>query len=241
MWRSFPARVRGVVLREGGESCVLRMAAALAASCALLLPAVLLHADEPAGESVEAAEIETTPGMLETASSDDGPASTPETELIARGAYLVTIADCNGCHTPLTMTPEGPRPDMSRMLSGHPQDMAMPATAPDDGPWNIRMAATATAFAGPWGVSYAPNLTPDIQTGLGTWTREMFVSALRTGRHMGVSRPIMPPMPWTAYGQMTDEDLAAVFAYLRSVPPIRNQAPASVEAAADTAGSAYSE
>ncbi len=216
------------------------MAAVLAAACTLL-SAVLLHADEPVEESTEAAEVDTTPMMSVTISADDALAATPEATLIARGAYLVTISDCNGCHTPLTMTPEGPRPDMSRMLSGHPQEMAMPATAPEDGPWNIRMAATATAFAGPWGVSYAPNLTPDIQTGLGTWTREMFISALRTGRHMGVSRPIMPPMPWMAYGQMTDEDLAAVFAYLRSVPPIRNQAPASVEAAADTPGSVYSE
>jgi hypothetical protein len=77
-------------------------------------------------------------------------------------------------------------------------------------------AASGTAFSGPWGVSFAANLTPDDNTGLGIWTEDMFMKTLRTGRHMGVSREILPPMPWFNYGKMTDEDLKAVYAFLRT-------------------------
>src|SRR6185295_12637499 len=87
-------------------------------------------------------------------------------EQIARGAYLVTIAACNDCHTPWKMGPKGPEPDMSRMLSGHPHDAQMPPAPKQQGPWIWNGAATNTAFAGPWGVSFARNLTPDETTGL---------------------------------------------------------------------------
>jgi hypothetical protein len=85
---------------------------------------------------------------------------------------------------------------------------------------------TNTAFSGPWGVSYTFNLTPEPNTGLGIWTEEMFVQAIRTGRHMGVSRPINPPMPWPAYRNASDEDLKSVYAYLRTITPIVNHVPA---------------
>lgn len=145
---------------------------------------------------------------------------------VARGQYLVSIAGCHDCHTPLKMGAQGPEPDMSRMLSGHPAQMAMPpAPKLPNGPWMWIGAATNTAFAGPWGVSYAMNLTPDEVTGLGIWTEEMFIKTLRTGRHWGTSRPILPPMPWQNAAQMTDEDLKSVYAYLRSIPAIRNEVP----------------
>ena len=86
-------------------------------------------------------------------------------------------------------------------------------------------ALSNTAFADPWGVTYSANLTPDQNTGMGIWDEEMFVTAMRDGIHMGTSRTIMPPMPWPMIGQMTDEDLTAVFAYLRSVPAITNHVP----------------
>lgn len=151
----------------------------------------------------------------------------PDPELVARGAYLVEVLACNDCHTPWTVGPNGPAPDLSRMLSGHPEGMVMPPPPKMEGPWLWAGAATNTAYAGPWGISYAANLTPDDETGLGGWTEEMFVGAIRTGQHMGVvgSRPIMPPMPWPAYAQLTDEDLKSVYAYLRSIPPIRNLVP----------------
>ena len=86
-------------------------------------------------------------------------------------------------------------------------------------------AATGTAFAGPWGVSFTANLTPDRNTGLGIWTEEMFIKTLRTGKHWGVSRDILPPMPWFNYREMNDDDLKAVFAYLRSIRPVANHVP----------------
>ncbi|HEX7062173.1 MAG TPA: c-type cytochrome [Woeseiaceae bacterium] len=144
---------------------------------------------------------------------------------VARGKYLVTIAGCNDCHTPLKMGANGPEPDMSRMLSGHPQDLEMPpAPAPQD-PWAFAAAVTNTAWAGPWGVSFTANLTPDRETGLGKWTLRNFVETIRTGRHLGRGRAILPPMPIPMYKHMTDDDLAAVFAYLQSIPPVRNKVP----------------
>ena len=145
---------------------------------------------------------------------------------VDRGKYLVTIGGCNDCHTPLRMGPKGPEPDLSRMLSGHPESFPITgATAAPSASWLMTMAASGTAFSGPWGVSFAANLTPDENTGLGIWTEEMFVKAVRTGRHMGVSRPILPPMPWPNVGAMNDDDLKAVYAYLRSIQPIHNRVP----------------
>ncbi len=153
-------------------------------------------------------------------------------EQIARGQYLVTYGGCNDCHTPLKMTDKGPVPDMSRMLSGHPADVKLPPPELKEGPW---FAATAgmTAWAGPWGISYAPNLTPDNETGIGIWTEEMFIKAMRTGKHMGEGRDILPPMPWRGLAALTDDDLKAIFAYLRSIPTIRNQAPSPVSPGGD--------
>jgi hypothetical protein len=152
---------------------------------------------------------------------------------VERGRYLVNIGGCNDCHTPLKMTDHGPEPDMTRMLSGHPAALKMPAppALPDGSPWAWTGAATSTAFAGAWGVTYAFNLTPDQNSGLGIWTEDMFVRAMRTGRHMGTSRPIMPPMPWQNIGKLTDDDLKALYAYLRSIPPISNQVPDYAEPA----------
>jgi mono/diheme cytochrome c family protein len=149
----------------------------------------------------------------------------------ARGEYLVTIGGCNDCHTPWIMGAKGLEPDASRTLSGHPEKFVMPAPPKGaDGRWLWSGAATNTAFAGPWGVSYARNLTPDEVTGIGIWSEEMFMKTIRSGRHWGVSRPILPPMPWFNYAKMTDDDLKAVYAYLRTLPPVRNHVPDAVVA-----------
>ena len=148
---------------------------------------------------------------------------------LARGAYLVKIMGCNDCHTPLKMGPRGPEPDMSRALTGHPAGMTMPPAPALQMPWMWVGAATNTAFAGPWGVSFAANLTSDADTGLGKWTEEMFITALRTGRHEGKGRPILPPMPWPMIGTLNDADLKAIFAYLQSLPPVRNRVPQPID------------
>ena len=132
---------------------------------------------------------------------------------------------CNDCHTPWKMGPKGPEPDMTRMLSGHPASFKLPPAPAAQGPWIVSFAATNTAFAGPWGVSYAANLTPDQNTGLGIWREEDFVKAIRTGKHFGVSREILPPMPWFAFRNLNDEDLKSIYAYLRTIPPVSNLVP----------------
>jgi mono/diheme cytochrome c family protein len=157
---------------------------------------------------------------------------------VERGKYLVNGIGCSDCHTPLKMGPKGPEPDMSRMLSGHPEDYRITAGAvPPSGEWQHGFvgAATSTAFSGPWGVSFAANLTPDQNTGLGIWTEDMFIKALRTGRHFGVSRPILPPMPWQNFARFSDEDLKAIWAYLRSLPPITNHVPDPIPPSPGTA------
>ena len=150
---------------------------------------------------------------------------TPSPEAITRGEYLVKIMVCNDCHTPWKIGANGPEPDMTRMLSGHPEQIGrLPNLKPEE-PYVFSGFPTNTAFSGPWGVSYTANLTPDQSTGLGIWTEEMFVQTIRTGRHMGVSRPINPPMPWQMYRNATDEDLKAIYAYLRTIKPIVNHVP----------------
>jgi len=151
--------------------------------------------------------------------------------VVARGNHLVVSMGCNDCHTPWKMGANGPEPDMTRALTGHPEQIgALPPAPRTDGPWLWSGAATNTAFAGPWGVSYASNLTPEPNTGLGIWTEDLFLKALRTGRHWGQARPILPPMPWQGYARMTDDDLKAVYAYLRTIPPVVNSVPESIPA-----------
>ena len=149
----------------------------------------------------------------------------PAADKVARGKYLVTTSGCNDCHTPWKMGAAGPEPDMSRMLSGHPEKMELPAPPQPSGPWIVSAAATNTAWSGPWGISYTANLTPDKETGLGKWTRKQFTDTIRTGRHLGRGRLILPPMPIPMYKHFTDEDLAAIYAYLQAIPPVQNRVP----------------
>jgi mono/diheme cytochrome c family protein len=157
----------------------------------------------------------------------------PAAETIERGRYLVTVGGCHDCHTPWKLGPNGPEPDMTRSLSGHPEPLQMPA-APrlPEGPWATTVAGSMTAWSGPWGTSFTANLTPDPETGTGKWSEQDFVATIRSGRHLGRGRQLLPPMPWPNYAQMTDEDLGAVFAYLQSLPPVKNRVPDPIPPAA---------
>jgi hypothetical protein len=160
-----------------------------------------------------------------------GATVTPEQKKarVERGAYLVGMMGCNDCHTPWKMGAQGPEPDVTRALTGHPQDLVMPPPPPASGPWIWHGGATNTAFAGPWGVSFTANLTPDPETGLGKWTEEMFLATMRTARHQGKGRPILPPMPVKMIGKANDEDLKSIFAYLQSLAPVKNRVPAPID------------
>lgn len=160
-----------------------------------------------------------------------GTLDTPEQKAaqIKRGEYLVTISGCNDCHSPKIMTPQGPEPDSARLLSGHPANEPLPAITDKKmiapGQWAL-FSSGLTAAVGPWGTSFAANLTPD-DTGIGSWPFEQFEKAIRQGKSKGLdgTRPLLPPMPWFNVAKMSDEDLRAVFAYLKSLPPVKNAVP----------------
>ena len=148
-------------------------------------------------------------------------------ELIKRGEYIINMGACHDCHSPKIMTEKGPVPDPERLLSGHPKDEKLPAI---NGPqeW-VLFSGGATSYVGPWGQSFAANLTPD-DTGIGNWSFDNFKRALRQGKYKGIEggRDLAPPMPWQFYRHISDDDLYALFAYLKSLPPVDNLVPAYI-------------
>lgn len=159
---------------------------------------------------------------------------------VARGAYLVTTGVCDDCHTPKKWIPGKPDPVPLEgyRLAGHLESEKLPAPPAVNPSWIAVGSQDFTAWAGPWGISYAMNLTPDENTGIGSWSEQTFVQAMKTGKHMGVSRPILPPMPWPSYGQLTDDDLKATYAFLRTLPPVKNRIPDPVPPPGAPAGAA---
>lgn len=164
----------------------------------------------------------------------------PSKAMIERGSQLVHLGGCNDCHSPKVFTKMGPMmvpvPDTSRLLSGHPSEDKLPEVpqgviAPDK--WGALTTNDLTAWVGPWGTSFTRNLTPDVATGLGSWTEEMFIKTIRTGKHMGEGRDILPPMPWPEYKNLPDSDLKTIWAYLRSIKPIENEVPDPISPAGE--------
>jgi hypothetical protein len=156
--------------------------------------------------------------------STTNPPYTPQQ--IEKGKYLVEIMGCRDCHSPKTMTAQGPALDMSRDLSGHPAAMPLgkiDKTALKE--W-VLFNMMNTVAVGPWGVTYSANLTSDA-TGIGSWSEEQFIIALTEGKSKGIrtARPLLPPMPWQNYVNMKKEDIVAIFAYLKSTKPIQNVVP----------------
>lgn len=117
---------------------------------------------------------------------------------VARGRYLVQIMDCGGCHTGGALVGQ---PDPKRYLAG-----------------------SDIGFAGPWGVAYPSNLTPDSETGLAAWTDEQIIQAIRAGKGRD-GQQLAPIMPWASYAALTDRDARAIVAYLRSIAPVKFAAP----------------
>lgn len=125
-------------------------------------------------------------------------------DVVKRGEYLSRIMDCTGCHTPGAMAG---KPEPGRHLAGSPLGFGIPDL----------------------GVFYPPNLTPDQETGLGKWSEADIIAAVRTGTRPD-GRQLAPVMPWPSYAALTDSDAAALAAYLKSLPPVRNSVPGPVGA-----------
>jgi hypothetical protein len=156
------------------------------------------------------------------------PPQSTKQDTIKHGEYLVTIGGCHDCHSP--KKPGGMEPVSELLLSGYPADR--PVMKPDmraiKQGW-VLINGDITMAAGPWGVSYSANLTSD-QTGVGNWTEEQFLRALKQGWFKGLegTRKLLPPMPWEMLANMKDEDAKAIFAFLMSTNPVSNAVPAPV-------------
>ena len=150
-----------------------------------------------------------------------------ESQMIARGEYLVNSVGCDDCHSPKRMGPQGPELIPELRLSGYPSDRPLPSLkdkAPTDG-WML-FGPDLTVFVGPWGVSFSANITSD-GTGIGNWTENNCLTAMRTGKIKGNpgGRQMLPPMPWFSFKNFTDEDLKSILAYLKTTTPVRNVVP----------------
>ncbi len=158
--------------------------------------------------------------------------STSGEDPIKQGEHLVQIMGCNDCHSPKRMGPNGPEIIPELMLSGYPSDR--PVATFDKKLLQSGFSVfypDLTGAAGPWGISFAGNLTPD-ETGIGGWTEQQFAKAIREGKWKGIdgSRPLLPPMPWFNYTKLTDKEVSSIFAYLKSIKPVKNLVPLPVSA-----------
>jgi len=146
------------------------------------------------------------------------------------GEHLVTVGGCNDCHTPKKFVNGMMLLDSSLLLSGHPADLPAPDVDRNEmeKKGNI-VTQTLTAWTGPWGISFTANITSD-PTGIGNWDESNFFTAIRHGKFKGIEsgRSLLPPMPWEMYRNMTDKELKAVFAFLKSTKPVHNVVPATI-------------
>jgi hypothetical protein len=164
-------------------------------------------------------------------SSEDNPITDLNLEdIIKHGEYLVKIMGCNDCHSPKKMGADGPEIITELMLSGFPSDRPIfefKDTLIKNG--FTMFYPDLTAAAGPWGISFAGNLTPD-ETGIGNWSEEQFIKAFTQGKFKGLdnSRMLLPPMPVENYKNMKNEDVVAIFNYLKSIKPVSNIVPSPI-------------
>jgi len=160
------------------------------------------------------------PGVVQA----QAPAQSAKARQIERGKYLATIGACNDCHSP-KLDPQQ-HPDPKRMFSGRPQTTMPPSQSDKE----IHSSLDLTAWAGPWGVSYGANLTPDAETGLRKrYNEASFIKTLRSGKKPE-GEDLLPPMPWELYKAMSDDDMKALYAYLSSIPAIKNNVKSGVPA-----------
>lgn len=155
-------------------------------------------------------------------------AFTPDSaDMVSRGKYLVNAMGCDDCHSPKRMGPNGPELIPELRFSGFPHNGKLPPvdTAEVKNGWTL-MSPDLTSAVGPWGISYAANITSD-QTGIGAWSEQQFIKCIREGKFKGLdgTRPLLPPMPWFVYKNLNDEDIKAIYYFLKTTTPVDNVVP----------------
>ncbi|MGI9534670.1 MAG: diheme cytochrome c-553 [Thermodesulfobacteriota bacterium] len=149
---------------------------------------------------------------------------------IKMGKLMTEEFGCVDCHSPKIIINNQVMIDENKMFSGHPRDNKLPDFPPElvgPGKWRGLYTSGMTAWGGPWGISYSANLTPDKETGIGTWSEENFKSVIKLGIHSSLTRKMLPPMPWNEISRLNDVELEAIFLYLKSLKPIKNKVPES--------------
>ncbi len=146
--------------------------------------------------------------------------------LVDKGRQLVQLGGCQDCHTPMAFDPNRgmPVPQAHLAFSGHPKGAAAPSAKPGPGDQAV-IGGSFTSFTTPFGVVFAANITPDPETGIGTWSEQDFIQTVRSGRHKGTGRVVLPPMPMQNLAALKDEELRAMFAFLMAQPAIKNPVP----------------
>ncbi|HSP12064.1 MAG TPA: hypothetical protein VLO29_06020 [Salegentibacter sp.] len=156
--------------------------------------------------------------------------STSQEDLVKRGKYLVNTIGCQDCHSPKRMGERGPEYIKELSFSGYQANNELPPISQDalEKGW-VLMSPDLTAAVGPWGVSFAANLTSD-DTGIGNWSFEQFKRSLTEGKSKGLpnGRMLLPPMPWENYKDLKEEDLRAIYEYFQSTEPVKNRVPAPI-------------
>ncbi len=153
-----------------------------------------------------------------------------EAELVKRGEYLVNAVGCDDCHSPKTPGPNGFEVIEDLRFSGYPSERALMKVDTNSIKTGWSMFGTDfTSTVGQWGMSFAANITSDA-TGIGNWTEQQFFKAIREGKYKGLdnSRPLLPPMPWFVYRNFSDEDIRAIYHYLKTTKPVENVVPAAI-------------
>ncbi len=167
----------------------------------------------------DATGVNITPDSVQQAAKEDP---------VKRGEYLVQVMGCDDCHSPKKMGAQGPEVDQELRLSGYPSSRPLPPIDKKNlsNGWML-FTGDLTAAIGPWGMSFSANISSD-STGIGNWTITQFKKALREGKLKGLdnSRPILPPMPWQDFRHLKDDDVEAIFAYLKTTKPVKNVPPA---------------
>jgi len=166
----------------------------------------------------------------EAGAKEENQTEITQDSLVKRGSYLVNAMGCDDCHSPKAFGPKGPEIVADLRFSGYPSNRPIQKADLNvvrDG-WAL-FGHDLTSSVGPWGMSFAANISSD-ETGIGNWSEAQFIKAIRNGKSKGLDegRELLPPMPWINYRNLSDTDLRAIFAFLKTSKPVHNVVPAPI-------------